>query len=278
MKPATYGAPEVRAVLGALGALEPIDAASWKLSGGEVPLLARSAYGWLHLDAEAAPAHLNGHAWAALERSAALPSGVKIVVPDGEDSLRVRAELPLDREIELSSRLGDAVSAIRQHASWQTPCDDTPTTPEPGEVPDLEDLTLLVGAAGWPDLGRLGEPFHVELEGPRGGALARVARRDDDVVEISVDLQIDAASASDDCNRATALLLLRVASDVRMIRATVVKNRPRFETVLGAHPTIAEIGHALSALSVGCSRAADEARALHGSEELARQYLATTGS
>ncbi len=276
MSAATYGAAELRALLEKRASVQEIDATGWKIASGDACLTARAAHGWIHLDAECGADGVNGHAWDLLESNAGLPAGVKFVVPEKDDTVRVRAELPLDREISLDARLPAAVEGVLRAMRWPSSRDDDRRSCLLPSPVDLGDVSARARESGWSDLARSTGPFHVDLDVRRGGALAGVTRHDDGLIEVSVDLDVDAGETTEICSQAVALLLLRVAAGVRMVRAATVANRPRFEVVCEAEPAVAEIGHAFSALSVACAHAAREARALHGDEAVARLYLDTT--
>ncbi len=78
------------------------------------------------------------------------------------------------------------------------------------------------------------------------------------------------------CVQAVAVLLLRAAGAVRMVRATARQDAgPGFEVHLGPEPLADELGRALAALSVAWRLAGREADVLARDERVARQYVET---
>ena len=148
-----------------------------------------------------------------------------------------------------------------------------------GEQASDESLADLCSQSGWvPEDGPSGS-IAVKLDIRQRVYYAMLTARGDG----GVDLQVHVASAeglSDRCRSAMAAMLLRACGVIRMARASACSKKSRreavaFEVCLPGRVTCAELGEALSSLSVACETCGNEIRALRN-EEIAQAYLSLT--
>ena len=258
---------------------------AFTLSNGS-PLAARARVddGWLLIDAAlgagAPPAAPASRVWEMLQWNATLAGGIRFVLGPqrfGARGARVCAELPLDDEVDLGRRIGEACAGLKAAkrrmtggASAGGTCGDAAG----------EDLSALCRQTGWAFLAREGR-LAVDLEVPGAFQQAVVETREDQHVAVSVPV-LDAAVAgaappATVCRQALGLLLVRVGGIVRMARAAAEPRegapRARFEVVFGTRPCAAELQHAFAALSIACRVAGREAAVLWGDADVARTYV-----
>jgi hypothetical protein len=272
-------------------ALESQDAAvelavaGWRLrfeeeGAANSALSARLGDGWLMLDA-----HVDGLAsdgpgrWSLLQRSGQLAGGAKIVAVEdapGGMALRLRGELPLDPRLDLAASLRRLVAGFRGELSALGEIDSA--------LQPLEGASLVLASrceeAGWLFTPRSDGGGAVDLEVGEGFMQARVTRGSDGGIVLRVEPG-ECVAAGDACSSAQALFLLRASAWLRLVRGAGERGeagwQPRFEVVLGPEPGSEELDQAFSALSVACFFCAEELRALGGSPEAARVYLALAG-
>lgn len=249
-----------QALAGAAGAVEAAGPSAWRmtLDGGR-PGDARVDVrdGWLAVDAPLydgvpSPAAL-------LARNATLAGGARIVLAP---SPRVRADVALDDDGRLVDRVAEACAGVARARSVGAARDAAASHA-------VADPVARCAETGWRVVPREPGVAAVELAIPGGFRQALVAVRGGaTVVEVDV---IDAAPASDAAREACALLLLRVAGAVRLVRPTGVA---RLAVAFAGDATAGELAHAFAALSVACRHVCREAAVLADDEDIARAYVA----
>jgi hypothetical protein len=216
-----------------------------------------------------------------------LPGGAKFALVPEDERIHVRAELPLQLGTDLAARLLEALRGCeRAIALARGKCElegvALPGAGDPGGdaavAPASEDdLSRLCEETGWVFNRRSSGFPTVDLEGTRGFFQGRLERRAGGVVSLSAEIQ-DCDAATSACEEALAVFLLRSCGLQRMARAvgapTGERVAPRFEVILAADPSPAELSEALSALSVAVRFGAGELQVLARSEEVALSYLA----
>jgi len=269
-------------------AIDAVGPGRWAftLSNGS-PLAARARVddGWLLIDAAlgagAPPAAPASRVWEMLQWNATLAGGARFVLGpqrSGARGARVCAELPLDDEVDLGRRIGEACAGLKAAKRRMTG-----GAPDGGTCGDAagEDLSALCHQTGWDFLDREPGRLAVDLEVPGAFQQAVVETREDLRVAVSVPV-LDAAVAGTAppaavCRQALGLLLVRVGGIVRMARAAAEPREgapgARFEVVFGTRPCAAELGHAFAALSIACRVATREAAVLWGDADVARTYV-----
>ena len=268
-------------------------------NGAEVCVGATVADDWLLLDAPfeahlapliqgAAGADRGSYLRAAdlLRRNATLAGGVKFAVLSQAPQTRLRAEVPLDEEVDVVRRVRQACAGLKAAAAGgastahTAPADCYPvsTVDTAGDDGSPFDLRCLCSATRWPFIERDASSVAVDLEVPAGFRQALVEVTDGGGVVVSVDLATCAELASPPCQAAWGLLLLRACGVVRMARAAAHTRdggaaTPRFEVVFPDAPAAAELAHAFATLSVACRLVDREARVLAHDAAIATEYL-----
>lgn len=139
---------------------------------------------------------------------------------------------------------------------------------------DGPDLSATLLESGWPIEERPDGSFIVDLGIPDAFFQARIALGEG-ATGCAAELA-NVSEAHDVCRRAAALLLLRAAAVVRMVRPVLAEDGAlRFEVAWDGAPEIAEIHHALSALAVACRFFGREVDSILRSETVATRYCAT---
>jgi hypothetical protein len=210
--------------------------------------------------------------WEALARNASLAGLAKLVLAR-EESLRLRAEIPLVESGDLTTRLREACSGFQ--AEWSH--DDAQPSSALSSAGPAEpvDLKSLFTEAGWPFVERSGRKLAIELEVPGGYSQALLIPTAHGV-RISCEItMID--RITDECRQAMGRFLLDASGLVRMARASVMTSGDstiaQFEAVFGTAPSPLEISRALECLSVACSCCGEEIKALQ-TPAIAERYLA----
>lgn len=252
-----------RALAEAAGGIESAGPSAWRVTldggrPGDVRVAVRD--GWLAVDAPLydgvpSPAAL-------LARNATLGGGARIVLAP---SPRVRADVALDDDARLVRRVAEACAGV---ARARAGCAgrDVAAPLAPG------DPVARSSETGWRVVPREPGVAAVELAIPAGFRQALVAARGGGtVVDVDALDALDAAPASDAAREACALLLLRVAGAVRLVRPTGVA---RLTVAFDGDVTAGELAHAFAALSVACRHVCREAAVLAHDEDIARAYVA----
>jgi hypothetical protein len=269
----------IRTAITAVAAeLAPAANAGWRFvlpNGAGHTVTAEADDDWLRLEADC-PTDAQGPEsfWEMLSRNASLPGLAKAVLAD-DGGPRLRAEIPLLDDIDLTARVREACRGFEQ--MWAGEAGSAPVVPSPEESEPV-DLKALCSAAGWPYVERSNRKLAVELEvaGGFSHALLRPVGRG---VNVSWEIAtLD--SLSDECRQAVGGFLLAASGLVRMGRASVntAGSSPvaQFVVIFGTPPSPSEISNALESLSVGCSLCGEEIKMLQA-PAIAERYLALRG-
>jgi len=275
--------------------IEPCGPDQWDLSlknGSVLPCRATLNDQWLHLDVDIdqyrSTLQPNEHrAWSWLLRNGTLPSGVKYAL-DAHSRLRIRAETPLPddgHEFDLCGRIATvweglevASAAIHDPATNRGEQRSGIAWEKEGDRAAC-DLRRLCEEAGWPFTERAEEKLAVTLDASGDFWQALVERRTDG---IRVAAPVGApAMASDEVRNSIAVLLLTLNGVLRFARAAGDEQKGQvaahLEALLPHFPFAEELGHALSAISVGCRLCGREVEVLQNDLVIAREYLAVRG-
>ena len=208
----------------------------------------------------------------------------KLAFLPGQSTPRVRAEIPLDDDVDLQRRLPEACAGLKAAAGKlhgeksKQMKGHSLTGSEEQERRDAAELQNLCRASGWKFTERTAPKLAVELEARSGFYQAIIEEQAGGAVSIGVELTRDTALIGEISKRALGTLLLRASSVVRLARGIVSEggDGASFEVSFQTTPSAVELGHALSALSVACELCGQEAVAMQD-EFVARNYLAAQG-
>jgi hypothetical protein len=282
-------------------AVEQVGPGRWSLllSNGTVLLVSAAVIeDWLVLDAPLPAADHAGWppAWQLLRLNAGLDGASRIVRSPEDSDLRLRSEIPLDEEVNLFARVRETCAGFERAsdtlqgectpgdlaAEWPARPGPSVAAPQLGREPETDavDLARLCTQAGWPfvtrDEGRLAVDLGLDGEGPP----AVIARRADGSVETAADL-VRGDDLTALCREAVAWLLVAASGLVRFAKPAVRtgegRSVARVEVTFPTPPCAAELGHALSALSVACGLVAREVQVLRD-DRVAREYLSSRAS
>jgi hypothetical protein len=256
--------------------------------------------GWLLLDGplpESRDMDHDSRFWQLLQWNATLPGGAKFAVLAAGPEVHVRAELPLDDDVNLPRRvvqvcaglntaaarlahreaLGSPLSPREGHgegAQWIGGKNSGPPNPHPAGYEFVPDLAEQCRASGWTLAERAGG-LVVELDDPGSFRQAIVEAKAGHGTAVRVDVATNSEAPATPCREALALLLLRTSGIVRMVRATGQRDgsAARVEVLFTDPPCASELAHAFSALSVACRIAGREAAVLQHDERVASEYL-----
>ncbi|HUQ30906.1 MAG TPA: hypothetical protein VM095_02255 [Pyrinomonadaceae bacterium] len=246
---------------------------------------------WLHLDAplrcDAAQGGLD--AWHLLKLNRGLGGLSKLaLLQPGQTALRVRAEIPLDEDVDLQRRLLEACAGLKSAAGRLhgeekeelTRVDSLAATEEWKKEQDGSELQTLCAEAGWKFTERGQGKLAVELETRTGFYQAIMEERAEGAVSVAVEVARD-ATFGENSRRAIGTLLLRASAHIKLARAVVFDGgegsaAASFETLFQTRPCAAEVNHALSALAVACGLCGGAAEAMRD-EAVAANYLAAQG-
>jgi len=213
------------------------------------------------------------------------PSGLAI---SGVDTfpIQILAEVPLEQEhlpLKLSHQVNQVALGFAQafeklgngmQGQERLVQKDSQPVLEPNNV------LSLCQESGWPFVERERERFMVTLEVSHGFYQATVAATPAGL-RISADLG-EERFPYPPAQEAVARLLLGACGHLRLVRGILTENAGDlstigFEVVLDETPSIAELTHALSALSLACESCGKEATVLVENQEVAQLYLAHQG-
>jgi hypothetical protein len=251
---------------------------------------------WLLLDAGLGAVAESGELWRLLGANARLGGPGKFARERGR--LRLRAEIALDEEIDLASRLRETCDSLREalrvlHGeagrAEVAGREGSESAAEGGEdagseVAESEScakgLKALCEEAGWDCVEKDGGRLAAQLEA--GGAFRQATLAAGACGRLSASVELFRAAGLGDVSRhAVAALLLGASASLRLARAAAVEHADgavaaRFEVSFRTRPRAAELGHTLSALSVACAEFGREAEALCDARVAAR-FVAARG-
>jgi hypothetical protein len=237
-------------------------------NGTELAVRARAADGWLALDAP-----LGGgpspelDPWALLRRNARLAGGTRFALAGADRGLHLRADVPLDDEVDVRGRVLEACAGFK---SAGAPQPDGIAGVAPGD-PGLADLCR---ETAWEIVERESGRIAVSLDVPGTYQQAMVESRGGAGVAVTAPVADEGtARPTSICAQAVGVLLLRLCGAVRMVRAAGsiedTEVEPRLEVVFPNRPEPRELGHAFGALSLAWRHAARQAAPLRGDESVA---------
>jgi hypothetical protein len=268
--------------------VERVGQGEWNfiLNNGSMLLAsARADEHWLHLDAPLKNGmSRNQDAWQLLKMNQGLRGLSKLTFLPGQSTPRVRAEIPLDEDVDLQRRLPEACAGLKAAAGKLHGEKDEQTRaysiagPPESEGCDAAELRNLCAESGWKFTERTATKLAVDLEARSGFYQAIVEEQAGGAVSIAVELMRNTAIIGEISKRALGTLLLRASSVVRLARGSVNEGGEGagFEVSFQTTPSVAELGHALSALTVACELCGQEAVAMQD-EFVAKNYLAAQG-
>jgi hypothetical protein len=218
-----------------------------------------------------------------LRRNAKLPGGAKFGLAGAARRVALTAELPLDADLDLESRVAETCRALTQHEAWERISRALdPSALDAARAASSDDageLHQLVEQSGWPFRERAPGHLVLRLEVGDGSQQASLARRADHGYRLWTNLDVP-EDLPPRARLAVELVLLAACRLVRMVRAASTfeggGSATVWEMVWSARPAPVELKHALAAMSVAYRITADEVQAL-GDEQLANDYLALRG-
>jgi hypothetical protein len=234
---------------------------------------------WLQFDAIVPAAGKSARCL--MERNAQINGPAKLaLLPDGPRP-HIRAELPIDDEIDSPLRIPEVCAAFahakallsRDRSNQHAPV----TSPSEGLAHDMAEICR---ESGWDSQQRSPDELCVDLEIPDGFIQAMITSTDSGQVRLSAGI-VDQEFTSDVGCEALAVMLARACGCFRMIRAVLEADpehvSARFELLFGSVPAAHEVSEALSAMSVAARLCAEEARTLVRDEVVSRAYLVRHG-
>jgi hypothetical protein len=268
--------------------VERVGQGEWNfiLNNGSMLLAsARVSENWLHLDAPLKNGMArNQDAWQLLGMNQGLSGLSKVAFLPGQSTPRVRAEIPLDEDVDLQRRLREACAGLKAAAGKlhgekedQARAYSTASSHEPEHV-DAQELRNFCTESGWKFTERAATKLAVDLGARSGFYQAIVEEQAGGAVSIAVELTRDTGVIGEISKRALGTLLLRASSVVRLARGSVREGGEgaSFEVLFQTRPSAAELSHALSALTVACDLCGQEVVAMQD-EFVAKNYLAAQG-
>ena len=221
--------------------------------------------------------------WDLLKANGRLPGGAKFVVAGTPRSIRLRAEIPVDEETDLTGRmrnaclgLQEALALFRRRKTGQWGDKAEPLRPEnPG--PSGASLEALCTEAGWAFSERPDGTIAVRLEVEDGYYQAAVSRDSGGSLSVWVELA-NQESWPPDSWKALGVFLLQACAHLKTVRGAVRRldrgaATAGFEVVVDPPAGSEELGRAFRALSVACSLVRKEVRILR-EEVVGKEYLA----
>jgi len=211
--------------------------------------------------------------------NAGLPGNARYVARDAR-SIRLRGDVPLTG-VGLHDAGGVADLLRFSLAGLAKVLDPRPPQVRPpGANGSTPELAALCQEAGWAFTPRSEGQIQVDLDVSDNGFFQAEVTRHDGVVVLRVDPLHGEPPSDSIVRRAVAALLLTVSGSVRMVSAVAEQAAkgtsaatPGLRVALPAHAPAGVLGHALAALSSGCSLAGRESRALAEDPALAKAYL-----
>ena len=214
--------------------------------------------------------------WSLLQYNGELRGGVKFALGRDQRRIKLQAEIALVEGMDMDARLSDACLGFN---TALTKChgvgEPAKTNERTGCLASAGDLMRLCQETNWPFVEHSTGRMHVGLETPDGFYQAGIESRHG---RVHAETEIACVESPGGLRgHALAVLFLATSGVVRMARAAAAETdgrcAVRLEVVFDRCPSAQELGHALSALSVGCRIAGREAELLQEDEKVAREYL-----
>lgn len=264
---------------------ERVNADHWRLAltnGRSLSVSVHLDEGFLLFDADAEIGVAAEQLVPLVERSSELPAMVKVALHRGSSGVRLRAELPLPEEDDASAGrirghvegMRDAMHQLHNEFSRET-AGQKMVCPEPqGDGQAIAgSLAELLKESAWPyherpggellaDLETGSQFLQAEIEGRGAGARFRLPL-------------YRSEAAGDLAQQALCLYLMEANAALRYARAFFQRGSAEimagFEVCLESEPSVADVAHALGALSVAGKQCGKELKVLDGA--LAGIYL-----
>jgi hypothetical protein len=266
--------------------VQTIGRAKWDfiLNNGSMLLVkAQADDEWLHLQAalEIDAAHACDN-WKLLQLNHQLDAG-KFALSKGEETAHLRAEIPLEDEVDLQRRLLEACAGFKVAAGClhgEKSKERAKLYPligpdEAGEQKSASELARICRDSGWQFTERSEGKLAVELEAVDGFYQAMIEEQPAGEVRVFVELARD-ESFGEWSRRALSAMLLRASGLVRFARAAISEDGGQeaalFEVMFQSLPSVVELSHALSALSIACRLCGREVTMLRD-ERIAKNYV-----
>lgn len=236
---------------------------------------------WLDFDA---PTHSDTpleRVWQSLRLNGRLPGASKIALARNNRSARVKAEIPLDDQIDVTTRIREACAgfdvALNSLGGSKFECiGDMPSAVVGEDKPS--NLLQLCSETGWRFSERSGLLL---LELDSGDSLRQAILQNEANGSVRVSVGLVSCGSWPVQNRyALGALLLTAAGVVRFARPVAEQSDGQvtvgFEIKFATAPSPVELGHALASLSVACQLCSRETAAMQD-EVIANQYLKIRG-
>jgi hypothetical protein len=231
---------------------------------------------WLQFDSSPdAAAH--SACWV-VEKNAEINGPAKLALLRGDPRCHIRAELPLDDEIDSQAGIAEVCAAFvdaREILAGSRPRRRRPKAQ--AEQPARRSLAETCRESGWGFEQRSATELAIELEIPDGFTQATLVTSDSGYARLSAEI-VGRDSPGDAARAALATMLARACASFRMIRAALepdpLRLLARLELVGGLVLAPHELSEALASLSVAVRLCAEEARVLARDEVVSRAYLA----
>jgi hypothetical protein len=261
-------------------------------NGSTLLVSARADESWLHLDTTSGSAPLND-LWELLKLNQGLGGLSKLALLSGQATPRLRAEIPLDEEVDLPQRVREACVGLKAIAGKlhgekvvDTLAANRPIAERPqvalaaatkeSEKGNQSDLQRLCEESGWKFTERSDSKLTVDLETRSGFHQAQIEARAGGAIALTAEVT-RAAPLGPNSKQATGMMLLLASARVRLGRATARETETgaitSFETLFQSRPCPAEFNHALSALAIACELSGHAVAAM-SDDIVARHYLA----
>lgn len=266
--------------------VEQVGERSWQLApvnGGRAWVSASVDDPFLLFDAPAPAESTLDQAPQWLRWNRALAGNAKFALVPRPWRLRLRAEMPIDDDANMSARIAETVRGLRQACqllavgglSAEESRAASTTTSAEDTARSEGSLLALLRETGWPFQERADGAATVELA-MRGGPCRVLLDESADGLHAAVEfLRVD--SLAGDSRLALAALLLSASGTIRMARPFAVEAKDHFacgfEVQFAGATSAGELEHALEALAVACWACQEEVPSLLDNS-VAASYMA----
>ena len=221
--------------------------------------------------------------WPLLHTNAALRGGAKFVIVGSPQSIRLRAEVPAMREVDLAGRIQnvclgfqDALACLRCEKADRSLVEAEPLRAAAPADSDGH-LQALCTEAGWACSGLPDGGVAVRMDVQEGFYQATVRSGDRGSIDVWVELASQASWPSESW-KALGIFLLQACGNLKTVRAAA-RNLDSgtatagFQVFLDPPAGSELLGRAFTALSVACSLVGKEVKILR-EEVVGKEYLA----
>jgi hypothetical protein len=283
--------PVLAALNEAVGEIQERGPRRWSFPAGpeeSIEVTARIDQEWVLMDTpltvcEGAQWTQTKRLWNLLQANAGLWGGAKFAVAGTPRAVRLRAEVPIDEDIDLAARIKNArlgiqaaLARFRRKKSGRSAGKPEPLHPA---IPGSSDATLqaLCTEAGWDLSERPDGVIAVRLEVEESFYQATVTRDNGGWISVWVELG-NQDSWPGESWKALGVFLLQACGHLKTVRAAARHLdsgavTAGFEVVLDPPANSEELGRAFRALSVACNLVRKEVKILR-EEVVGKEYLA----